>query len=134
MRTFVILKPETLELGLVGKIITRFEDAGFKSTKMLMRPVTPTWLSSHYAHVAEDVFKSIQMCMRGSMLGIVLEGFQAVARVRKMVGYTFPECASVGTIRFDFGRHEAPRNIIHASDDSVAVDREIELFFGEVPL
>jgi nucleoside-diphosphate kinase len=69
--------------------------------------------------------------MQGEMIGIVLEGHDAIARVRKMVGSTLPENARPGTIRADFGRYAAPRNIIHASDSLKAVDREIELFFGE---
>ncbi len=131
MLTFVILKPETVELGLVGKIISRFEDAGFEIIKMKMCTKRVPWYHEHYKHLPNSIRDNVVMHMLGRMVGIVLEGYDAVARVRKMVGCTLPEQAKVGSIRFDFGRYPAPRNLIHASDSPESVQREIQLFFNE---
>lgn len=131
MQTFVILKPETIELELVGRIISRFEDAGLKIKRMKMCTKRVPWYRDHYRHLPESVLRSVQFSMQGPLIGIVLEGHDAIARIRKMVGCTLPEQAEVGSIRFDFGRYPAPRNLIHASDGPEAVQREIQLFFDE---
>ncbi len=131
MKTFIILKPETIELGLVGRIISRFEAAGFEIKNMKMCRKHIRWHNEHYKHLPPAILQSVRDSMQGPLVGIVLEGHDAIARVRKMVGCTLPEQAQPGTIRFDFGKYPTPRNLIHASDCIENVKREIQLFFNE---
>ncbi len=131
MKTFIILKPETIELELVGRIVSRFEDAGFKIKRMKMCKKNLSWCEIQYRHLPSSVLNGVSAHMKGHLIGIVLEGHDAIARVRKMIGCTLPEQAQPGTIRFDFGKYPAPRNLTHASDSPEAVDRETALFFDE---
>ena len=131
MQTFVILKPEAIELGLVGAIVSRFERAGFKIKNMKLCRKYIQWHKKHYRSLPQNIFDRLYLCMQGQLLGIVLEGHDAIARVRMMVGNTLPNHAQPGTIRFDFGKYPAPRNMIHAADCQEAVKREIQLFFDE---
>lgn len=128
--TFVILKPETLKLALVGKILTRFEEAGFKIKYMEIRRKSRDWCRVQYESLSEEVFEEVAKYMDGPMLGIVLEGFDAVARVRKMVGYYRPEESGQGTIRFDFCHYPTPRNMIHAADSENQAAYEQSMFFS----
>lgn len=128
MRTFVILKPDSIDRGVVGKIISRFEDAGLEIKRISLRYKNSIWCGLHYKHLTPEVFEKVSPAMSGPLIGIVLEGYEAVSRVKKMVGSTLPEEAQPGTIRFDFCRDPAPRNLVHASDAD-KVEDEIGLFF-----
>lgn len=128
MKTFVILKTDAIDLKLVGKILTRFEDAGLDIVRIGTRYKSIFWRRKHYSHLPDSIFESVVPTVEGKLIGIVLEGYDAVSRVKNMVGCTHPEQAQPGTIRFDFCHYPAPRNLIHASDAD-KVDDEIAIFF-----
>jgi nucleoside-diphosphate kinase len=150
-KTLIILKPDALQRGIAGEIITRFERAGLKiiGTKMLQ----PSY--DHYFHHYETIGKMIsrrgqkafdvtlQLMTTGPVIAVVLEGVEAVSLVRKMVGTTEPKSALPGTIRGDyahisFGYADAQNmgiaNIIHASGDPEEAALEIAHWFSEAEL
>ncbi len=130
-RTFVMLKPDAVERGLCGEILTRFERKGLRPIQIVLTFVSEELAKTHYAeHVEKPFFAELcDYIRRGPVLATVWEGRDAVAVVRRLVGATDPARAEVGTIRGDFalGRTE---NMIHASDSTEAASREIRNFFG----
>lgn len=130
-RTFVMIKPDGVQRGLVGDIISRFEHKGFKVVAMRMLKITKEMAEQHYGeHKGKPFYKGLtDFITAGPVVAMVVEGDNAVATVRKMVGSTNPQDAVPGTIRHDFGMHTG-RNLIHASDSRQSADREIPLFFG----
>jgi nucleoside-diphosphate kinase len=150
-RTLIILKPDALQRGLVGEIITRFERVGLKivAAKMLQ----PDY--DHYYHHYEDIGKmvtrrgkeifevTLEAMNEGPVIAMVLEGIEAVEVVRKMVGGTEPKAAAPGTIRGDYSHISfahanaegiATPNIVHASGDSDEAKQEIAHWFSEAEL
>jgi nucleoside-diphosphate kinase len=150
-KTLIILKPDALQRGIVGEIITRFERAGLKivGTKMLQ----PTY--DHYYHHYETIGKMIsrrgqkafditlQLMTTGPVIAVVLEGVESVSLVRKMVGTTEPKSALPGTIRGDYAhisfgyadeQNMGIANIIHASGDPEEAAQEIAHWFSESEL
>lgn len=150
-RTLIILKPDTVQRGLVGEILTRFERAGLKivATKM----VQPS--ADHYYHHYENISKMIsrrgqkafdvtlEMMQEGPVIAYVLEGVEAVALVRKMVGTTEPKMALPGTIRGDYAhvsfdhadKHQMGiPNVVHASGDAKEAEEEIKHWFSEAEI
>lgn len=129
-KTFVIIKPDTVKRGLIGRIISRFEDANFQITKMEMRRKDFVWFDLMYPHLTGDVYQDMKDFMPDSFLvGVVLESAYVVERVRRMIGGTNSVLADLGTIRGDFGSYPVRYNCIHASDDATVVENEIALFF-----
>ncbi len=147
-RTLIILKPDSLQRGFVGEIITRFERAGLKivAAKMLQ----PS--AEHYHHHYETISKMIsrrgqkafdvtlELMQEGPVIAVVLEGVGAVSIVRKMVGTTEPKSALPGTIRGDYAHvsfdHADSQgagiaNIIHASGDVDEAKAEIAHWFSQ---
>ncbi len=132
MRTFILLKPDSIHYKLIGAIISRFEDADFEIKRIEMLQKDNIWFDSMYSHLTGDVQRDMRAFMLGEpLLGIILEGLDAVERVRKMIGCTDSFRADLGTIRGDFGRHPILFNCIHGSDSEETVAREIRLFFGD---
>ncbi len=131
--TFVIIKPDALERGLLGQIITRFEDMGLYIVGIEKRTKNKVWCRSHYKDInIVKVYGRLENCMCSSpLIGIILNGENAVIRVRRMIGATNALEAAPGTIRGDFGKYSGPYNLVHASDSIEAVFREIELFFDK---
>lgn len=150
-RTLIILKPDTVQRGIVGEILTRFERAGLKivGTKMLQ----PSY--DHYFHHYETISKMISrrgqkafdvtlaMMQEGPVIAYVLEGIEAVSLVRKIVGTTEPKSALPGTIRGDYahvsfayadGEDVGIPNIIHASGDAAEAKAEISHWFSDADL
>jgi nucleoside-diphosphate kinase len=150
-RTLIVLKPDTLQRGIVGEIITRFERVGLKivAAKML----SPDY--DHYFHHYEAIGElktrrgdkafnvTLSMMQEGPVLAMVLEGVESVAQVRKMVGATEPKSAQPGTIRGDyshisFGHADKEAigipNIIHASATVEESNKEIAHWFSEAEL
>lgn len=143
-RTLVVLKPDCVQRCIMGRVITRFEDAGLKIVGMKMVYVDKELAQKHYTediskkhgeHVRE---KLVDMFAIGPVLAFVLEGNNAIENVRKMVGSTEPSKAAPGTIRGDFGhatfaladhRKVALRNVIHASGDAKDAAHEVSLWF-----
>ncbi len=147
-QTLVILKPDALQRGIVGEIITRFERVGLKivATKML-RPDYEHYYA-HYETIGtlktrrgDDAFNvTLQMMQEGPVIAMVLEGVDAPEQVRKMVGTTEPKSAAPGTIRGDYAHISFNRantegvgmpNLIHASADADEAAKEIAHWFSD---
>ncbi len=129
-RTLIILKPDTIQRKLIGRIIQRFEDKGFKIVGMKMIWIDKELATKHYeAHVNKPFFPSLVNFITSlPVVVMVLEGPEVVEQVRKMVGNTDCKKADVGTIRFDFGL-SIQNNLIHASESKEDAQREINIFF-----
>jgi len=129
-RTFVLLKPDAVQRGLIGKIVERFEARGLKIVGMKMLRVSRELASTYYAeHQGKGFFEPLMAYVTsGPVVAMVLEGDGAVALVRKMIGKTNSAEAEPGTIRGDFGL-TIGRNLIHGSDSPESAEREIPLFF-----
>lgn len=130
-QTLILLKPDALQRDLLGEIIRRFEMKGLKIVGLKFIRLTDKLLDEHYFHLTDKpFFASIkQFMMQTPVVGMVLEGYDAVSEVRKVVGATNPREADAGTIRADFSMH-IPSNLIHASDSVESALTEIERFFA----
>jgi len=130
-RTFVMVKPDGVHRGLVGRIVGRFEDKGLKIVGMKMLKIESALAKEHYGeHEGKPFFNDLVNYITASpVVAMVLEGKDAVKTVRTLVGATNPLESAPGTIRGDFGL-EVGRNIIHASDSPNSAEREINLFFN----
>ncbi|MDG2148219.1 MAG: nucleoside-diphosphate kinase [Planctomycetota bacterium] len=129
-RTLIIFKPDAVQRGLMGKILTRFEDKGIKVAAARFRQLNEELLSKHYeAHKERPFYPGLVRFMSESpVLVLVLEGVDAISVCRKMMGATFGRDAEPGTIRGDLGVSRS-YNLIHGSDSPEAAEREISLFF-----
>ncbi len=130
-RTFVMIKPDGVQRGLIGEVIKRLERKGLKIVAMKMMKVSEELATKHYAeHKEKPFFKSLlEYITSGPVVAMVVEGKNAVKVVRTLVGATNPVEASPGTIRGDYGM-DIGRNVIHASDSLESAEREISLFFN----
>ena len=131
-RTFVMLKPDAVQRGLIGAIISRLERCGLTMVAMKFMSMPVELAEKHYGeHLGKPFYdKLVEYITSGPVVPMVWEGTNAVELVRKVVGATDPQTAAPGTIRADFAQ-EIGRNIIHASDSSASAEREINLFFDE---
>ena len=131
-RTFIILKPDAVQRGLVGEIIARLERRGLKLVAMKMIDVSKELAEEHYAVHKERPFYAglIEYITSSPVVALVVEGTNAIAVVRNTVGATNPAEAAPGTIRADFGL-EIGRNLVHASDGPETAASETALWFGE---
>lgn len=131
-RTFVLVKPDAVRRGLVGEVVARFERRGFEIKAMKMLSVERTLAEEHYAeHREKDFFgELVDSITSGPVVAFVLEGPDAIAMVRRMMGATNPIDADPGTIRGDLGL-EIVANVVHGSDGAESAEREIKLYFGE---
>lgn len=129
-RTFVAIKPDGVKRGLVGKIIERFENKGFKIVGMKLLQVTPELAAKHYEeHYGKPFYnRLVHYITSGPVVAMVVEGYEAIESVRHMVGATSPMKADMGTIRADFAQI-MEYNVIHASDSEASALREIALYF-----
>ncbi|MCH8061035.1 MAG: nucleoside-diphosphate kinase [Chloroflexi bacterium] len=134
-RTLVLLKPDAVQRGLAGEIISRLERRGLKLAAMKMLLVTEELAHRHYAdHVGKPFFVGLVKFITSSpIVAMVIEGENAVDVVRNTMGVTSPSDASPGTIRGDLAL-TIGANLIHGSDSTESAKREIGLFFspGEV--
>ncbi|MHC1624600.1 MAG: nucleoside-diphosphate kinase [Methermicoccaceae archaeon] len=129
-RTFVMVKPDGVQRGLVGRIISRFEDKGLKLVGMKLCLISDELAREHYAEHADKPFfqELVDFITSAPVVSMVLEGKDAVAVVRELCGSTDPSQSPPGSIRGDFGI-EISKNIIHASDSLASAKREIALHF-----
>ena len=130
--TLIILKPDAVQRGLMGRIITRFEDKGLHVVGCRMMQITPRLAETHYAaHKGKGFYEGLVRFMTSSpVLVLALRGVGAIAIARKMMGATFGSRAEPGTIRGDFGVSNS-FNLIHGSDSPEAAEKELGLFFGK---
>lgn len=129
-RTFVMVKPDGVQRGLVGEVIRRLERKGLKIVGLKMIWIQEELAMEHYSeHVEKPFFRSlVDYITSGPVVAMVVEGKDAVKVVRNIVGATNPAEALPGTIRGDFGL-DIGRNVVHASDSLKSAEREISLFF-----
>ncbi|MFJ6047595.1 nucleoside-diphosphate kinase [Streptomyces sp. NPDC092307] len=144
-RTLVLLKPDALARGLAGRIITRFEDAALKIIGTKMKWMDEEFTRRHYFDLEErlgsEVYNVLATFMQqGPVIALVLEGYDAVATVRKIVGSTYPNQAPAGTVRGDFSHYssaastatgKAVANLVHASGNAEEAKQEVELWFNK---
>ena len=130
-RTLVLAKPDAVQRGLIGEILGRFERKGLKVVGLRMLAVPREMAEEHYAvHAGKHFYDGlVEFITSGPVAAIALEGPDAIAVVRKMVGKTMPNEAEPGTIRGDLGI-SGLRNLIHASDAPETADAELALWFG----
>lgn len=130
-RTFVMLKPGTLQRRILGELISRFERKGLKIVALRLTRMSPELCGLHYAeHRDRDFFPDLTAYMTsGPVLAMALEGESAVTAARGLCGPTQTETAPPGTIRGDFGARTR-KNIVHASDSPENAARELGLFFS----
>lgn len=147
-QTLILFKPDAVQRGVVGEILTRFERVGLKIVGTKMIAPTREHYYKHYEEIGhvitrrgEEVFNNTLDTMnQGPVIAMVLEGIEAVALVRKLVGDTEPKSSSPGTIRGDFShmsygygdeQHRGIPNLIHASGDLDDAEKEIPHWFSD---
>jgi nucleoside-diphosphate kinase len=131
-RTYIMIKPDGVQRGLVGEIISRFEKKGFKLAAMKLVQPTRAHLEEHYADLSSKGFFAglIEYMLSGPVCCMVWQGQGAVATGRVMLGATKPADSAPGTIRGDFAI-DVGRNICHGSDAVASAEHEIALWFPE---
>ncbi len=134
-RTLVIVKPDGVQRGLIGEIISRLERRGLKLVGLKLMQITPELASRHYAvHQGKPFYEPLVAYITSSPVAVMVwEGKQAIDVVRKTMGATNPVNAEPGTIRADFGV-EIGRNLVHGSDGPQTAAFEVALFFREEEL
>jgi nucleoside-diphosphate kinase len=134
-RTFSIVKPDGVARNLIGEVLSRFEKAGLKVVAARMQHLSQRDAEGFYAvHAARPFFKDLVKYMTsGPVLLQVLEGENAIAKNREIMGATNPEKADPGTIRKEFGAG-IERNAVHGSDAPETAAQEIAFFFGGAEL
>jgi nucleoside-diphosphate kinase len=130
-RTLVLAKPDAVQRGLIGEIIGRFERKGLKVVALRLLEVPREMAEEHYAvHAGKPFYPGlVAFITSGPVAAVALEGPDAIAVVRRLVGKTMPNEAGPGTIRGDLGV-SGLRNLIHASDAPDTARAELELWFG----
>lgn len=130
-RTYVMIKPDAVARGLVGRIVARFEDVGLKLERCELGMVTREQASANYAeHEGKPFYAGlVDYITSGPVVKMVIAGKDAVPVVRKLMGTTNPADALPGTIRGDYGL-SLDANIVHGSDSPASADREIAIFFS----
>lgn len=147
-QTLVLFKPDTVQRGLVGEILTRFERVGLKIVATKMIAPGKDHYHKHYEEIGQMITRrgehafdvTLQMMVQGPVIAMVFEGVEAVALVRKLVGGTEPKSATPGTIRGDYShmsfgyadsKDKGIPNLIHASGDPQEAAKEIGHWFSD---
>ncbi|MFN2182545.1 MAG: nucleoside-diphosphate kinase [Anaerolineae bacterium] len=134
-RTLVIIKPDAVQRGLIGPILTRFERRGLRIAAMKLIQITPELAARHYqVHQGKPFYGAlVEFITSGPVVVAVIEGTDAINTVRKTMGATNPALAEPGTIRADLAT-EIGRNLVHGSDGADTAAYEIPLFFTEAEI
>ncbi len=134
-QTFLAIKPDGVQRGLTGKIISRLEEKGFKLIGMKLMKVTNELAERHYGeHKDKPFFKGlVSFITSGPIVAMVWEGKNVISSLRKIMGKTNPLDAELGTVRGDFAV-DIGKNVVHGSDGEESAKREIALFFKEEEL
>jgi len=129
-RTYIMIKPDGVQRGLVGKIIERFEQRGYKLSALKLYQASEELLRTHYSDLTEKKFfpSLLEYMLSGPVTCMVWEGKEAVKMGRQMLGATNPQDSMPGSIRGDFSI-EVGRNICHGSDSVENAEKEIALWF-----
>jgi len=134
-RTLCLVKPDGVQRGLVGEVISRLEKKGLKIAGLKMLMIDHALAAVHYeAHVGKHFYPAlVEHITSAPVVALAVEGYRAVATVRSLIGNTDPAIAATGTIRGDFGLAMS-RNIVHAADSVEAAARELALYFSPAEL
>jgi nucleoside-diphosphate kinase len=132
-RTLVLCKPDAVERGLVGEVVDRLERKGLRLVGMDLRVLDEAVAKAHYAeHEGKPFFgELVEFITSGPLVAICVEGLDAVAAVRALMGTTNPVQAAPGSIRGDYGL-DIGRNLVHGSDSGASAAREVQLFFPDL--
>lgn len=147
-KTLVVFKPDTIQRGLVGEILSRFERVGLKVVGTKMIAPTKEHYHKHYEEIGKMITRrgehafdvTLDMMIQGPVIAMVFEGVEAIALVRKLVGPTEPKSAQPGTIRGDYSHmsfgyaddvNKGIPNLIHASGDEAEAAQEIAHWFSD---
>ena len=131
-RTLVIIKPDGVQRGLIGPILTRLERRGLRIAAMKLMQITPDLARQHYAeHVDQPFYPGLERFITGApVVAMIVQGLDVIRVVREMLGPTSGLKAEAGTIRGDYSSSRQ-MNLVHASDGAKAARREIELYFAD---
>ncbi len=134
-RTFLMVKPDGVERGLIGEVISRIEKKGFRMVAIKMLRISEELAGEHYAeHAGKPFFdEMLSFITSGPVVAMVWEGPGVIQSIREIMGATDPARAEPGTIRRDMGT-SISRNVVHGSDSPAAAEREINLFFKDSEL
>jgi nucleoside-diphosphate kinase len=132
-RSLILIKPDAYERGLTGEVIARFERKGMKLVAMKLMEVDEELANVHYAEHTEKPFfgELVAFITRGALVALVIEGPNAVAAARQVIGATDPVEADAGSIRGEYGT-EVTFNLVHGSDSTDSAEREIGIWFPEL--
>jgi len=131
-KTFVMVKPDGVEKGIIGRVVTRFEEKGFALLNAKLMTMTKEHAEEHYEHLSAKPFfgELVEFITSGPVFAMVWEGKDAIKNARSLIGATNPSDAAPGTIRGDYAIDVAS-NIVHGSDSDENAEREINLFFNK---
>lgn len=131
-RTYIMLKPDCVRRGLMGRVISRIEDKGYRITDARMMTLDEPILREHYAHLENEPFfpNIVEFMTSGPVLAMIVEGENAIRGMRILMGATKFEDGTAGTIRGDFASNTS-ENLIHGSDSPESAEAEIKRFFGK---
>lgn len=133
--SLILFKPDCIQKNLAGEVLRRFQEAGFAVRGIKMMRLSEELLREHYAHIADLPFfpEIVEFMQSSPVIALALNGEDAIARIRDLIGPTDSTAAEKGTIRGDFGLDKM-KNICHASDSPEAAAAELKRFFvdGEV--
>jgi nucleoside-diphosphate kinase len=134
-RTLVLIKPDAVQRGLIGRILARFEDKGLKVIGLKFMELTDALLNEHYSHLADKPFfpGTKRFMTQTPVAAICLEGLDAVETVRRLCGITKAREAAPGTIRGDWAM-SVQANLVHASDSIETAKAEVARFFADAEL
>ena len=129
-KTLVLIKPDGIQRGLVGEVVTRFEKKGLKLLGVKMMSLDEAILREHYAHIADKLFYGgvEKFMMDSPVIAMCWEGVEVVDAVRKICGITKGREAEAGSIRGDLAM-SVSCNVVHASDSAETAEKEVERFF-----
>ncbi|TYP71775.1 nucleoside-diphosphate kinase [Paenibacillus methanolicus] len=132
-KAFVMIKPDGVRRGLIGKIVNRFEEKGLTLAWAEMMNVSRETAETHYGHLRDKPFfgELVDYITSGPVFAMIVEGRGAVKNARSLIGPTDPAAAPPGTIRGDYGL-DVEENVIHGSDSPDNATREIALFFNRM--
>jgi nucleoside-diphosphate kinase len=130
-QTLILVKPDGVKRRLIGEVISRIESKGFEIRELRMASIDESLAQKHYAeHVDKPFFgELVSFITSGPLVAMVVEGVDAVAGMRQLMGATNPIEAAPGSIRGDFATIIG-ENIVHGSDSPESAEREVNLFFG----
>jgi len=134
-RTLILIKPDAIQRGLIGRIIARFEEKGLKIAGIKFLRLTDQLLNDHYSHIADKPFfaGTRRFMQLTPVIAMCIEGLDAVETVRALCGVTKARAAAPGTIRGDWGM-SIQANLVHASDSLETANKEVARFFDDSEL